>query len=306
MCVLGFGGCVPQSPEIEPSNGDVTASVAPVAPDVDAAVNAWNTRAQAVDTLYGRGIFQLNWIDDDGGRHADQGDIDLWYERPDRIAIRCSKFGDTISLFGSDGRMQWFYDATEDVFYEGEIVPGQMLLIADQPFSPSLLLDVLGLRPVPAGHWTIVSPSAQVEPAGSLRDMYRANPPVDHASGRTDPVMWWWFEEDGVDWPVSRTYELFDDRILEVEDDPARRRTVRIPGQPVTAWPRLAGSITMRMRAADGLEELDSSQMAFDELTVDVDGEPMDRVFDLKQLLEALQPSEVRQLRQNDASGASM
>ena len=304
--MLGFVGCAPQPPAIERSPSGLMESSARDVPDVDAAVEAWNERARSVDTLYGRGIFQLNWIDADGGRHADQGDIDLWYERPDRIAIRCSKFGDTISLFGSDGRMQWFYDATEDVFYEGEIVPGQMLLIADQPFSPSLLLDVLGLRPVPAGRWRIVSSPEQQESQGGRPELYGARPPVGEQGDRSGPELWWWFEEDGVDWPVSRTYALLDDRIMEVEDDPGRRRTVRIPDRPVTAWPRLAGSITMQMRAADGREELNSSQMAFDELTVDVAGEPMDRVFDLDQLLEALQPAEVRQLRPDDDAGASM
>ena len=83
---------------------------------------------------------------------------------------------------------------------------------------------------------------------------------------------------------------------MQVEDDPGRRRTLRIPDQPITSWPRMAGSIRMQMLEGEALQRTTSSQIEFDELTVDVDGEPMDRVFDLVQLRDALQPGEVRQL----------
>ena len=274
-------------------------------PDIDAAIEAWNSRAQSVETLYGNGIFQLNWVDESGGRHADQGDIDLWYQQPDMIALRCSKFGDTISLFGSDGRMQWFYDAVDDVLYEGEIVPGQMLLIADQPFSPALLLDVLGLHPVPERGWRSLPSSRQHEYIEASVPLYGMGPANDSEAAWPRPEMWWWFESDGVDWPVSRTFMLMDEVRMQVEDDPGRRRTLRLPDQPITSWPRMAGSIRMQMLEGAALRRTTSSQIEFDELTIDVDGEPMDRVFDLVQLRDALQPGEVRQLVPDSDAEAS-
>jgi len=112
--------------------------------------------------------------------------------------------------------------------------------------------------------------------------------------------MWWWFQPGGLDWPAFRTFVLTEDRIMKVDDDPTRRRTVRIPDRSIDSWPRLAGSITMRVLEGSQQQEIIRSQMAFDELRVDVDGEPMDRVFDLDVLREALQPSEVRPLNPDD------
>ena len=254
------------------------------APDVPVIVKSWNDRAESIEQLYGRGIFQANWVDESGGRHVDQGDIDFWYERPSNVAVRCSKFGDTISLFGSNGTAQWFYDAGSEVLYVGTLDPDQYLLIASQPFSAHLLLNVLGLRAMPdaskhATRWCEVDKCFVVDCADGSK-------------------MWL---QSGTVWPTRRALLLPDASEMRIDEDSNRRLTVRLPNQPIVQWPILPGSITMTMNHPER-EEI-SSLLVFDTFTGEVEDEPMDRVFDLDHLKQALQPVEVRSL--NDLGSSS-
>ena len=47
-------------------------------------MSRWNERADTIESLYARGIFEARWVEDDGGRRFEQGDLDLWYLRADR------------------------------------------------------------------------------------------------------------------------------------------------------------------------------------------------------------------------------
>ena len=256
------------------------------APDVPAVAKAWNKRAASVDQLYGRGIFQANWVDGDGGGHVDQGDIDFWYERPSNVAVRCSKFGDTISLFGTDGTMQWFYDAREEVLYAGELEPDQYLVIASQPFSAQLLLSVLGLRPLPD---TSTCTTRWCEADESYV--------VDFEDGS---AIWL---ESGSSWPNRRQLTLPDASVMRIHEDPSRRHTVQLPGRPITEWPVLPGSVTMSMGHQQHGDI--SSILVFDRYTTEVEDEPMDRIFDLDHLKQALQPVKVRSLNELSSSHES-
>ena len=280
-CLLAcMASCAPDASHVDVGSQQLDA------PDVPAIVTSWNERAASIDQLYGRGIFQANWVDDAGGGHVDQGDIDFWYEEPSNVAVRCSKFGDTISLFGSNGTAQWFYDAGSEVLYAGELDPDQYLLIASQPFSAQLLLNVLGLRAMPAAS----------ESASRWCESERCFV-VDFSDGST---LWL---DSGSAWPTRRKLLLPDASEMRIDEDPSRRLTVRLPDQSIVKWPILPGSITMTMNHEHRAEI--SSLLVFDTFTGEVEDEPMDRVFDLEHLKQALQPVEIRSFNDLGSSPTS-
>ncbi len=267
MCVLS---CAPDTAR---TNEDPTGGP----PEWSSVEEAWNRRANSIDALHGWGIAELRWLDEDGSSHMEQGELDLWYEAPGRLAIRISKFGETYLVYGSNGIHDWLYTNQEEELLKWPSGQEVNFILTDT----DILLVSLGLRRLPAG-------SGQV--TGTWSRSYNAwEFDVEGISGSS---MKWWIAE-GDEYPSRMGITRAGHDVMMWEDQ-SRAKMVRLPGIPVLACPNLPGSITLLSR--NGETEVSRTLVVFQGLTVDVEDQPMDRVFDVDVMEAGLKPRSVRML----------
>ena len=72
-----------------------------------------NARLARIKQVYGRGNIELRWRDDSGD-HFEQGDVDLWLARPDRLAMNVSKFSERVVWIGAAPGHAWVFDLRGD------------------------------------------------------------------------------------------------------------------------------------------------------------------------------------------------
>lgn len=251
----------------------------------------WNARAESIESLYARGIFEARWTDDDGGDRFEQGDLDVWFLRPDRLATRVSKFGETYAVTGMNEHRHWYYLSGEErVLFVGERQSDSLKGFQSLPASPEFYRNVLGLGGFPIGGDPAITWDAAAEAwCIELRGLPMSLPSrVWIAPKATYPTR---FEFVGRD-PALR---------LLVEYDGERTRTIAIPGRPVTSHPVFANAMTISLLRGDDVES--RSMVVLDRMTVDVEDEPVDRVFDLEVMQRGLAPDRVERL--DAATGSS-
>jgi len=277
MCVLS---CAPDTARTneEPTGGP---------PEWSSVEEAWNRRANSIDVLHGWGIAELRWFDEDGSSHMEQGELDLWYEAPDRLAIRISKFGETYLVYGSNGIHDWLYTNQSEELLKWPSDQEVSFNMSDSlSVEPGLQLDAdillvsLGLHRLPAGTG---------QPATWNRSYNAWEFDVE---GISRSPMKWWFAE-GEEYPLRMGITGAGHDVIMFEDQ-SRARSVRLPGIPVMAYPTLPGSITILNR--NGETEASRTLVVFDGLTIDVDDQPMGRVFDVDAMEAGLKPRSVRML----------
>lgn len=256
---------------------------------------SWNARAESIMRLYGRGIFETRWTDEDGSAHVEQGYLDLWYERSDRLASRVSKFGETFAVTGMNETSMWLHlEGEQSVFYSGQRVEGTILSMDSMPVDPRMYRSVLGLSPLTA---VADRPDAIWNPEAEawVFDL----PVMDPAM----PTRLWM--RPSADYPFRLEYTLSSDGgRLVVEHDPRRTRVIELPDQPVTRWPVFCNSVSLELHSSDRL--LSRSLVVFDRLSCEVDQKIMDRVFDLDVMRDGLGPDRIESLgRYAPAEGAS-
>jgi len=244
-------------------------------PEWSSVEEAWNRRADSIDVLHGWGIAELRWHDEDGTSHMEQGELDLWYEAPDRLAIRISKFGETYLVYGSNGIHDWLYTNQEEELLKWPSDLEVDFILTDM----DTLLVSLGLRRLPAGSGQAVTTWNRSYSAWEFD--------VEEISAF--PMKWWIAEGD--DYP-SRMGIAGTGHDVIMWEDQSRALTVRLPGRPITASPILPGSITILSRK--GETEVSRTLVVFQGLTVDVEDQPMDRVFDVDVMEAGLKPRSVR------------
>ncbi len=118
---------------------------APDAPPWEELARTQNDRVDGIERVYGRGVIELNWTDEEG-RHFEQGDLDLWLEPPDRAALNITKFGERLFWIGSDGSRTWMFDFRGD---EAALLAGDAAGSQELPLEPSLLFALCGLARLP-------------------------------------------------------------------------------------------------------------------------------------------------------------
>lgn len=267
MCVLS---CAPDTAR---TNEEPTGE----SPEWSSVEEAWNRRADSIDVLHGWGIAELRWHDEDGTSHMEQGELDLWYEAPDRLAIRISKFGETYLVYGSNGIHDWLYTNQEEELLKWPSDLEVDFILTDM----DTLLVSLGLRRLPAGSGQAVATWNRSYSAWEF----------DVEGISAFPMKWWIAEGD--DYP-SRMGIAGTGHDVIMWEDQSRALTVRLPGIPITACPILPGSITILSR--NGETEVSRTLVVFQGLTVDVEDQPMDRVFDVDVMEAGLKPRSVRML----------
>ena len=248
------------------------------APDRSSLLMDWNRRAESIDAMHALGIAELRWIDEDGDSRMEQGELDLWFEAPDRLAIRISKFGETYLVYGSNGVDDWLYTNQSEELVKWPSEREVDFILSDI----DLLLVSLGLRRLPVGSL----PGAATWDASQGAWEFQ----VEGISGA--PVTWW--IDEGAKFP-SRMAVTASGYEVTITEDQSRTRTVKLPGTPITASPKLPGSLTIMSRNAEDTD-YQRTLVVFDEVSVDTEGQPMDRVFDVDAMEAGLKPRSVRVL----------
>ena len=266
------------------SSGTMDAPPTVRPPDWPTVRAAWNARADSIESLYARGIFEARWVDEDGNSRFEQGDLDVWYMQPDRLATRVSKFGETYAVAGMNEREQWLYlDGEESVLFIGERTSGRLAGFQSMPTDPAFYRVVLGLGRFAAGP----DPEITWDDEAGARCMA-----MKAASAELPSSIW---IEPEATYP-SR-FEFARDgaaRRLLVDYDMDRTRTVSIPGRPVLSQPMFSNAMTIRLMQGDTVES--RSMVVLDRMTVDVEDEPVDRVFDLDIMQRGLAPDRIERL----------
>lgn len=108
----------------------------------------YNQRIEKVQSVHARGAIELRWTDEDGKRHFDTGDGDLWLDLPDRTALRVQKLGKNLMWIGSDGVSMWFFEFRDDETVLN-VHPIEDSAAGQLPIDPEMMLTLYGLRPLP-------------------------------------------------------------------------------------------------------------------------------------------------------------
>ena len=248
--------------------------------------DSYDQRIAAITHFYARGILEIRWQDSDGN-HFEQGNVDLWVQRPHNVSLRVEKLGETYLWAGQNQDLAWVFDMTG---------PDTILTIHDRKqssthASPSMsLLSLLGLSTI----------GDQVP--------YRSAP-VRSAVSRTSTGLWQLSVADGSgtqQWVIEpgsyeprrmRVLDGQDHELAQVEYEASTFIPVVIPGISILASPRVPGRLRLELppvKLPDGsMSEPTRITLRVVKPDADVTDEPMDRVFNLQRLTNALEPIQV-------------
>ena len=216
---------------------------------------AQRERTDAFSELVGRGVIEFRWEDEDG-KHKQQGDLDFW-KQGNSVSMRISKLGEPIVWLGGGANAYWFFDLTGDE--TSLTIGGDDSLFSD--IQTSLIL--LGLEPMPAGEMSI------------------------------DDGIVTLLDESGRAWTAA--FELTTNRPLEIHVDRGNGRSTALHRTGIRV--EIANTLDLFWPSTGGLIDLEDShettkiKIAFSSLSTIVDEEPMDRVFNVDFLQQALKPS---------------
>lgn len=223
----------------------------------------------------------------------DQGDLDLWYEASKRLATRISKFGSTVAVTGVNEQSIWVYIDQGGVLYRGTHDPDRIMLLAHVPFDPEAYLFMLGLAEFPG----------DMAATSITWDGTRDEWILALSGGRPGLPDRLWLVPGN---PIPRRME-FDFKpgteSLAVEYNPARTKQVRLSGASMNDWPIFSNAWAIEMTRGGELQS--RSLVVFDELSTEVEDEPMDRVFDLEIMIEGLGPERIESIDLYGQQGGS-
>jgi hypothetical protein len=234
--------------------------------------------------VYSRGVIELRWRDDDG-RHFEQGSIDLWLQLPRHTALRVEKLGNVFLWLGSDAELFWLFDMLSDdtVLH---VSPHTSPLEDAGVFSvrPLALLDLIGLSKLP-----LEDDDDDTEHPVVSHDQQR-NAWVITAPGQGGMMRLYFARESYL--PI-RVESLNDNGEVAFTSviRPERYRSVPRPGAPASQFASMATLVDITAtNTPDGIRD-GEIKLALDSPTSFVDNQPMDRVFDLPRLIQAMRPT---------------
>src|SRR5262245_18852154 len=103
VVIISLAGCKPKPPPVAATR------LAIDAPSYSQLATAHNARVAQLKTLYGDGVLQIRWTDEQGHSHSDQGDMELWLNLPRKTALRVDKVGEVLLWLGSDDDRVWIF-----------------------------------------------------------------------------------------------------------------------------------------------------------------------------------------------------
>jgi hypothetical protein len=138
----------PAPPPIDPAP-----AAAPEFLDYAAVAAAHNANVARIDQLFAQTAVQVKFTDRDGDRRSEQGEGSLMLVRPDKLALRVGKVGETYFWLGCDQSRYWFFDLSKSPrtasvgVHGGPGQTGDAGLTAALP--PRQFQRLLGIIPLP-------------------------------------------------------------------------------------------------------------------------------------------------------------
>jgi hypothetical protein len=228
--------------------------------------------------LHGWGVVELRWKDDDGN-HFRQGDLEFWIDGPDRLSVRVSKLGDPYFWLGTDGKQAWVFDLSGS---PTRLLTGRVdELEALKPQDGEMIgiLETLHMLRLGLG---CIPPDTGVRGLSTRSDGQVLFTTASARGGTIEetinPDTW---RPTQVRWRAAQ-----GERGLTLVTQSRRTLRVRIPERASIASPIVSSVLEVRHVPDSG----QSARFAFEGLSTDMSGQPLDRVFDVGQLKAALGP----------------
>ena len=213
-------------------------------------------RTSTFNSLVGRGIIEFHWSDEDG-KHRAQGDFDFW-RTANQISIRVSKSGEPLLWIGGDETNHWLFDMLGD---ETTLTINQKDFI----FSDAKdTLVLLGLAPLPKGSTSIDQGVVTV---------------------KTTNGVWVATFEPSTYRPLEIAFQNEEHHVSAIHQSGIK---VALPQKNRLVWPETGKLIDIESTTSQARVKID-----FDWLSIDTSDEPMNKVFDLEYLQQALRPTVV-------------
>ncbi|MCH2153399.1 MAG: hypothetical protein MK089_08690 [Phycisphaerales bacterium] len=255
-------------------------------------LDGMTARAASLQQLHGYGVIELRWKDQEGD-HFEQGDVEFWLDGPSRRAMRISKLGDPYFWIGTDGVKLWLFDLSSrptqllidelSVLQNAEAVGFGVASVAELmrilPLGlgtiPPETGDVLGCQSTGDGEWLL-----QFQPRGAK---------VERESVTLDSDTWR---------PVQVSLLNANGTAGLVLNTPSPRKVrVDIPGQSSLGSPLVSAILEISILGDSRAE----AKFALENLSTDMSEQPLDRLFELNVLRQALQPEREGSLLESGA-----
>jgi hypothetical protein len=256
-------------------------------PTYQSLAESHNARVAKLQQLYATGSIEFRWKDDKG-RHFETGHAELWLSLPRQTALRIDKVGEVLLWLGSDDERYWFFDllSKETSLRVGRHDEAEVKLDGADGLGmrPLVLLDLLALTPLPVSEADPTVAYAEVQKAWMVHiESTQDGSGTDHVARRV------YFDQTSL-LPV-RVELLNSHGEVALSSSLRRYESVRQAGVSPLAFPKLAKLVDI-FQAGD--DETDGSiKLALDEGTGIVDDQPLDRVFDVVRLSNALKPQRI-------------
>lgn len=269
-----LAGCPPQGvrPDLLPEAVERTGPV----PSYEDIVERYNANLAGLDQLWSTSVVALRWVDEDGSRQFEQGEGNLLFMRPDRVALTVGKLGNVILWAGANQERYWLLDLrSSGVAYVGRHANigrpcSQPLPL---PVQPGAVPHLLGLLPLDE---TLAEAAPPVQ---TVRGHYLIEPPGLRLRMLLHP----------------RTYLPVRVDLLNAEGDSvvvARlndHERVEVEGLPQGRWPLAATDAELYAVGEDARMSLRLANLT--------DGRRFNKLnpkaFDFDALLRAYRPEEV-------------
>ena len=214
-------------------------------------------RTTQFEQIVGFGVIEFTWTDERGA-HKDQGELDFW-KQGDSISLRISKLGELLAWFGGKGTELWFFDMMGE---EPTLTIG-----GDQGMfnDVRIALVLLGLEPLPEGTMEVRNGVVTLTDANESVWVATFDPTTNRPLKiqRTDEQhISTASHQKGISVEIENLHELY--------------------------WPVTGGLIDL-----SDTRNSTEIKIAFSSLSTIVEDEPMNRVFDLNYLRNALKPTQV-------------
>jgi hypothetical protein len=224
-------------------------------------IERYQYRVGQLSQLWADGVVELRWHDE-SGKHVTQGDLEAWVVEDDHTALRVSKLGEVLLWLGSDQTTRWAFDLTKE--------PTTLQTHSSEEskrswVDPRDLRCLLGIEPIPIGNGEVILIEGETVTTSDRRRLT-----IDPATGVATVIEL--LDEDGAVW-ARATHQV---RSI---------RQVDRPGVPLSQRPHMAFAIDIKVIGGDDLVK-----MSFEEISTDLTSQPLQMLFDLDRLTQALQP----------------
>ena len=241
--------------------------------------NAQAQRLKRLSTFSSSGQFTLRWYEGEK-RQWEQLDQRIWWQLPDRMAIRLSTLGSRIALAGWNGRSWWVFDETREEIHLSIFSVTARGTGENQLLSPPLLLCLAGLVPFPE------KPPADLAVSSSGVVRFTLDPISVHVG--KNPVSMELAARIELDPAGPRSVELLaGDGSVVARSTLSKIMPVECRGVAQGAWPNVPFRMHMVMPSETG-------KNSEARLTLDrpfAGGEVPTTMFDLDQLVARIAPA---------------